>query len=33
LREEEENYINVAKGLGTWPTIAEVRKKKKRGLL
>jgi len=34
LREKgEESYVNVAKGLGTWPETAGTEKKKKRGQL
>jgi len=33
LRGEEENYVDVTKDSGTWPTIAGVRKKGRRGLL
>jgi len=31
LREEVESYVNNAKGLGTWPEIAETKMRKEKG--
>jgi len=33
LKEEEESCAGVAKGSGTWPVIAGIKRKKKRKLL
>jgi len=31
VTEEKENCVGVAKGSGTWPEIAEIEKREKRG--
>jgi len=33
LKEERENYVDVTKGLGTWPETAGTKEEKRRGQL